>query len=325
MLHEESVPPVQKRYPINAPNFVLGTWQARGHPNLGRGKRADFAFFKCPPGGHFAARHTNPLGDASASEMHHRAAILNWRRGRMCRFSGQPPAKELIYKDKKMPTRIQHSQTAHRRRMRIRRTRVVRFRHASDSPKIDRPVKVPDSAAARHQYRATIYDRSYAKLNVKPDTPLETKWGDFPTELVEVIAGHMDPRDVARLRGVSSGWRAALWQERVVRASLSGCGPRVDDVVLYSMIMNSRLGIKSFKAHLELPLRGPWPSTMKWEPVLDEMGPWDDYIRLETHDTLTRICCAVVPMKANDTQDEYQGWCTSFLEELHKLESQNFF
>jgi hypothetical protein len=72
-------------------NFVLGTWQARGHPNLGRGKRADFAFFKCPPGGHFAARHTNPLGDASASEMHHRAAILNWRRGRMCPFSGQPP------------------------------------------------------------------------------------------------------------------------------------------------------------------------------------------------------------------------------------------
>jgi hypothetical protein len=53
----------------------------RGRPNLGRGKRADFAIFKCPPGGHFAARHTNPLGDASASEMHHRAAIgacLNW-------------------------------------------------------------------------------------------------------------------------------------------------------------------------------------------------------------------------------------------------------
>ena len=51
------------------------------HPNLGRGKRAEFAFFKSPPGGHFAARHTNPLGDASASEMHHRAAIgacPNW-------------------------------------------------------------------------------------------------------------------------------------------------------------------------------------------------------------------------------------------------------
>ena len=217
-----------------------------------------------------------------------------------------------------MPTCIQHSQTAHRRRLRIRRTRVVRFRHASDSPKIDRPVKVPDSEAARHQHRATIYDRSYAKLNVKPDTPLETKWGDLPTELVEVVAGNMDPRDVARLRGVSSGWRAALWQERVVRASLGGCGTRVDDVMLYSMVMNSRFGPRSFKAHLEIgPLHRPDPSTIKWKPVLDEMEPWDDYIRLVTRNALARICCAVVPMKANATQDE----C---LEELHKLESQKF-
>eukprot|EP00966_Prymnesium_polylepis_P021730 499505-Prymnesium_polylepis.1 len=128
------------------------------------------------------------------------------------RLQPRPRSLELVYKEglkimnqqgavSQMSTRIQHSQTAHRRRLHIRRTRVVRFRHASGSPKIDHPVKVPDSAAARHQYRATIYDRSYTKLNVNPDTPLETKLGDLPTELVEIVAGHMDPRDVARLRG----------------------------------------------------------------------------------------------------------------------------
>eukprot|EP00966_Prymnesium_polylepis_P034974 813007-Prymnesium_polylepis.1 len=34
-------------------NFIryvsFETWQARGHPNLGRGKRADFRLFECPP------------------------------------------------------------------------------------------------------------------------------------------------------------------------------------------------------------------------------------------------------------------------------------
>jgi hypothetical protein len=84
------IPKLDRNLPnmrFNHTNTILGYItdrprdRPRGRPNLGRGKRAEFAFFKSPPGGHFAARHTNPLGDASASEMHHRAAIgacPNW-------------------------------------------------------------------------------------------------------------------------------------------------------------------------------------------------------------------------------------------------------
>ena len=35
-----------------------------GHPNLGRGKRADFVFFKSPPGGHFCREYRCPADKA---------------------------------------------------------------------------------------------------------------------------------------------------------------------------------------------------------------------------------------------------------------------
>ena len=81
-------------------------------------------------------------------------------------------------------------------------------------------------ARAQHKKRVPIYKAKTLKLAVEPDAALETPWGDMPTELMELVAAHLHPRDIGRLRGVSSGWRAAFWQERVVRASLRGCGPR---------------------------------------------------------------------------------------------------
>ena len=67
----------------------------------------------------------------------------------------------------------------------------------------------------------------------------DTPWGTLPIELVELIATHLYPEDVARLRSVSSGWRAALWQERVIRASLHGIGPRVNYMLLFKIVLAS--------------------------------------------------------------------------------------
>ncbi len=171
-----------------------------------------------------------------------------------------------------------------------------------------------EAAAARHQHRAAIYACSYDKLNIKPNAPLETQWGELSSELVEIVAGHMEPREVVRLRNVSSGWRAALWQEGVVRASLHGIGPRVDKVTMYGLVMSSRLGVRAFKRHLEFAAGGADPPTIRWKPILDEMEQWNEYARLETHNALMRICCAVVPVATNATQKER-------LEELLELES----
>ena len=59
----------------------------------------------------------------------------------------------------------------------------------------------------RHKQRVSIYASTYAKLEVKPGGVLETCYGDVPPELVELVASYLHPRDVARMRSVSSGWR----------------------------------------------------------------------------------------------------------------------
>ena len=32
-----------------------------------------------------------------------------------------------------------------------------------------------------------------------------------------------------------------------------------------------------------------------WKPVLDSMEPWGEFVRARTHDTVSRICIALVP------------------------------
>ena len=122
--------------------------------------------------------------------------------------------RKSINQTEPMSIRTQHIQTTHnRRRVRVRGARVARVTRSDytrDSRNVAHQVKVLEAAAARHQHRAAIYASSYDKLNIKPNAPLETQWGNLPSELVEVVAGYMEPRDVIRLRNVSSGWRAAL-------------------------------------------------------------------------------------------------------------------
>ena len=106
--------------------------------------------------------------------------------------------------------------------------------------------------------RIRSYNQAVAKLNVKPDIGLDTPYGHLPIELMELIAVHLHPEDVARLRSVSSGWRAALWQERVVRASLRGIGPRVNELLLFKIVCASdrhhRFMIHSLLIERDAPL-----------------------------------------------------------------------
>jgi len=161
-------------------------------------------------------------------------------------------------------------------------------------------------ARARHKKRVPIYAAKTLKLAVEPDAALETPWGDMPTELMELVAAHLHPRDIGRLRGVSSGWRAAFWQERVVRASLRGCGPRVDETLMTGMFMHSRAAWKTIGDQVDVSTEAKWIAwratihhTTRWEPVLDSMEPWSEYLRARTHDTAKSICIALVPF-AND-------------------------
>jgi hypothetical protein len=110
----------------------------------------------------------------------------------------------------------------------------------------------------------------------------------------------LHPEDVARLRSVSSGWRAALWQERVVRASLRGLGPRVNELLLFKIVSASGHGRKAvinlcdnFWAKDRSSL------TIAWEPVLDRMnerlGAWDAYIKMNTGSTVVRVWLSTMP------------------------------
>ena len=135
-------------------------------------------------------------------------------------------------------------------------------------------------ARSRHKRRIPIYAAETAKLTVHPGAVLETQWGDMPIELVEMIASHLHPCDVGRLRSISSGWRAVFWQERVVRASLRGCGPLVDRVLMLAMFMHSGEARRAIFDQMDVS--GPVSArlvrrakgvrdTALWEPVLDSM------------------------------------------------------
>ena len=157
-------------------------------------------------------------------------------------------------------------------------------------------------ARAQHKKRVPIYKAKTLKLAVEPDAALETPWGDMPTELMELVAAHLHPRDIGRLRGVSSGWRAAFWQERVVRASLRGCGPRVDETLMTGMFMHSRAAWKAIGDQVDVSTKAKWKARCAteyhetlWKPVLDSMEPWGEFLHARTHDTVSRICIALVP------------------------------
>jgi hypothetical protein len=150
--------------------------------------------------------------------------------------------------------------------------------------------KLKGSALKRHRKRVPIYDAARAKLAVKPNAGLETPCGDLPAELFELIAAHLHPRDVARMRIVSSGWRQAFWSEKVVRASLRGCGQLVNRALLFEML-------RDFDAVLDACYdeTGVCGKMCRWECVLGKTS-WPDHVQQETHETITRLCLAAVPL-----------------------------
>lgn len=168
-------------------------------------------------------------------------------------------------------------------------------------------------ARSRHKRRIPIYTTETAKLAVHRVAVLETQWVDMPIELVEMIASHLHPCDVGRLRSVSSGWRAVFWQERVVRASLRGCGPLVDEVLMTAMFMHSGAAMRvirdqmdvsgSVSAMLARRAKGVKDTTL-WEPVLDSMQ-WGEYVGAYTHSTVCNICVAMVPFATNSTREQH--------------------
>lgn len=158
-------------------------------------------------------------------------------------------------------------------------------------------------ARAQHRKRVPIYKAKTLKLAVEPDAALETPWGDMPTELMELVAAHLHPRDVGRLRGVSSGWRAVFWQERVVLASLRACGPRVDEALMVRMFCHSPAAWRAINDQVDVSTKAKWKARCAteyhetlWKPVLDRMEPWGEFVRARTHDTVSRICIALVPL-----------------------------
>jgi hypothetical protein len=158
-------------------------------------------------------------------------------------------------------------------------------------------LKGPD--LKRHKQRVSIYASTYAKLEVKPGGVLETCYGDVPPELVELIASYLHPRDVARMRSVSSGWRAALWQERVVRASLHGCGRFVHACFMMGMLRGGGGGVGT--AIFDKLYTG---DMVCWQYVLSKMR-WSEHVRQKTEGTTTDICLAVVPLGTSNTHAQW--------------------
>ena len=203
-------------------------------------------------------------------------------------------AKILAETNPKMSTLVHCSPThkVRRRAVRVRRARLHRpLRSALDR---DAPsVLMPQRPFSQAQ-RISMYNQAVVKLNVKPNASLETQWGDLPPELVETVASYMHPNDVARLRSVSSGWRAALWQERVVRASLRGLGPRVNELLLFKIVSASGHGMNAVCDLCDNFWADDRSSpTIVWEPVLDRMnerhGSWEAYIKFNTGNTVVGV------------------------------------
>ena len=195
-----------------------------------------------------------------------------------------------------MSTLLQHrpARKAHRRAVRVQRPRP----HRMPRTPFERGAMVP--ARMSQAQRIHVYNQAVAKLNVKPDVGLDTPYGHLPIELMELIAVHLHPEDVARLRSVSSGWRAALWQERVVRASLRGMGPRVNEVLLFKIVSASGHGMNALCDLCDnFWAKDRSSLTIAWKPVLDRMnellGAWDAYIKMNTDNTVVRVWLSTMP------------------------------
>ena len=142
--------------------------------------------------------------------------------------------------------------------------------------------------------RIRVHTQAVAKLSVKPNMGLETQWGDLPIELVEMTALHLHPTDLARLRSVSSVWRAALWQERVVRASLRGIGTRISEMLLRRMLLASGHATDAILDLTDNPWAKDRSSLMiAWAPILDRMikrhGSWDEFINDNTRNAVVEM------------------------------------
>ena len=134
--------------------------------------------------------------------------------------------------------------------------------------------------------RIRTYNQAVAKLKVNPDVGLDTPWCTLPIELVELIATHLHPEEVARWRSISSGWRVALWQERVVRASLRGIavGGRVNELLLWKVVSASGHATTAICDMTDnIWQKDSSKLTIAWEPVLDRMnerhGSWANFIK----------------------------------------------
>ena len=86
------------------------------------------------------------------------------------------------------------------------------------------------------------------------------------------------------------------------RASLRGCGPRVDETLMTGMFMHSRAAWKAIGDQVDVSTKAKWKARCAteyhetlWKPVLDSMEPWGEFLRARTHDTVSRICIALVP------------------------------
>ena len=79
-----------------------------------------------------------------------------------------------------------------------------------------------------------------------------------------------------------------------MRASLSGSGQLTAGGLMSGMLERNSAGLK---ATLDEVFAG---DRVRWEYVLSKVN-WPEHARRETHETLARICLAVVPMSACST------------------------
>ena len=170
-------------------------------------------------------------------------------------------------------------------------------------PCYSRMCSLAGAERSRHIQRAKCYAATSDKLRVEHGSALETQWGDLPTELLELISFHLPLRDIGRLRNVSSGWRAAFWQENVVRASLYGNGPRVDYGFLYAICSMSKPGRRAIFQQTELLCNDEVDIIgVLWEPVIDRMEPWIECVGEQTHSTVVNVCVTMLPFPDGSKQ-----------------------
>ena len=160
---------------------------------------------------------------------------------------------------------------------------------ASRGPSLVDLLTLNSKGRYRHNKRKKLFAATYAKLEVRhTDTyTLDTCHATLPAEIVDLIAAYMHPRDVARLRPVSTGWRSTLWQEKVVRSSLRGLGDVVDFSMMFKIISSLGCSLK--------PLFEYSGDRVCWRHLLDQFD-WAASVKTTTENTVVGICVAMVPL-----------------------------